>query len=302
MATLQQAVAAEQGLSSLEEAAASRADYAAAGKIKVASDKLAPQVAALQAATERVRRAAAARNYAEASRLEAERLSAETAVATQLKALQAEYGTALTPPGQGTSTVTPTGIPAVPAVPTAQAVPSNVPVVATAVVMSGPALDGNREPLMRNAPRGGPIINGMQAPADGVWTTEQYVGGATFCLGILISPLVVFCPCDTREVYVAPNGRRYPTRGNGLRNLLLCIYLISICVTVAWYIIVSVDMEETDDGGGGYTPCVVLYDDCSSSTCCDSYVCKYDNYNHQCEYNYNAISNASNAISNASAQ
>jgi len=293
MTTLQQAVAAEQGLSSLEEAAASRADYAAAGKIKDASDKLAPQVAVLQEATERVRQAAVARNYAEASTLERERLSAETAVATQLKALQAEYGTALMPPGQGTS---------IPAVPTAQVVPSNVPVVATAVVMPGRTLDGNREPLMRNAPRGGPIINGMQAPADGVWTTEQYVGGATFCLGILISPLVVFCPCDTREVYVAPNGRRYPTRGNGLRNLLLCIYLISICVTVAWYIIVSVDMEETDDGGGGYTPCVGLYDDCSSSTCCDSYVCKYDNYNYQCEYNYNAISNASNAISNASAQ
>jgi hypothetical protein len=49
------------------------------------------------------------------------------------------------------------------------------------------------------------------APPGGHYESEQYCGVVTILIGIFLFPCVCCCPCDSRQVYVAPDGRRFMT-------------------------------------------------------------------------------------------
>ncbi|CAE8618612.1 unnamed protein product [Polarella glacialis] len=47
------------------------------------------------------------------------------------------------------------------------------------------------------------------APPGGYWATEKYCGIITILIALCICPFVCCCPCDERDVYVDPGGRRW---------------------------------------------------------------------------------------------
>ena len=57
------------------------------------------------------------------------------------------------------------------------------------------------------------------APAGGHMVHEKYMGtvtmvaGGAVCLLTCCGCLVLLCPCDERDVYVAPNGQKYNLQG-----------------------------------------------------------------------------------------
>lgn len=58
------------------------------------------------------------------------------------------------------------------------------------------------------------------AAPGGVWRTEQYSGMVTMIIfivllfvGALFCWTPFCCPCDSRQVYVAPNGQKYTRSG-----------------------------------------------------------------------------------------
>lgn len=83
----------------------------------------------------------------------------------------------------------------VPAVPLAAAVP-----VAAGVPLSGPP----------------------GAPLGGVYTFEKHCGLITILIALFVFPCVCCCPCDTQEVYVAPDGTRWTRTGARLSDGKRC--------------------------------------------------------------------------------
>ena len=51
------------------------------------------------------------------------------------------------------------------------------------------------------------------APPGGVWMNDNYCGPVTICIAILICFPTCCCPCDTRTVYLAPNGQKFNEQG-----------------------------------------------------------------------------------------
>merc|ERR1719362_115759 len=47
------------------------------------------------------------------------------------------------------------------------------------------------------------------APPGGQWIPDQYCGILTILIAIFLVPCVCCCPCDTRQVYLAPTGTKY---------------------------------------------------------------------------------------------
>jgi hypothetical protein len=47
-------------------------------------------------------------------------------------------------------------------------------------------------------------------PPGGHMESEQFCGIFTWLVGCCLFPLVCCCPCDSRQVYVSPDGRRVP--------------------------------------------------------------------------------------------
>ena len=85
----------------------------------------------------------------------------------------------------------------VPAVPVAAAVP-----VAPGVPLSGPP----------------------GAPPGGVYTIEKHCGLITILIALFVFPCVCCCPCDTQEVYVAPDGTRWTRTGARLMDKRCCCF------------------------------------------------------------------------------
>ena len=52
------------------------------------------------------------------------------------------------------------------------------------------------------------------APPGGHYENEQFCGVITILIAIFLVPCVCCCPCDSRQVYVAPDGRRFQLPGN----------------------------------------------------------------------------------------
>ena len=249
------------GLRALERDAAAKRDYATAERVMNARDDLEAQSAALDNATRMVDELSAARRYAEASQAEQGRAQLEAEVEAAMKSIVLEWGrqlsaihastssTVVRSPPQLSQAMTVEPLPAVPV----PAVPVPAVPVQPQVVVMGSSLDGDavrphrhvithgagREPLLASvtvphqsmAPV---LVNGTQAPGGGTWTQEPYVGGVTFFLALFLSPFALCCPCDTRMVYIAPNGQRFPSRGNGLRDAVICIYVTSMVLCVVF--------------------------------------------------------------------
>lgn len=51
------------------------------------------------------------------------------------------------------------------------------------------------------------------APPGGQWVQESYIGIITIILAVFVAICALCCPCDTRMVYVAPNGVKYKANG-----------------------------------------------------------------------------------------
>ena len=83
----------------------------------------------------------------------------------------------------------------IPAVPVASAVP-----VAAGVPLSGPP----------------------GAPLGGVYTIESHCGVITILIAVFVFPCICCCPCDTQEVYVAPDGTRWLRTGARLPDGKRC--------------------------------------------------------------------------------
>ena len=47
----------------------------------------------------------------------------------------------------------------------------------------------------------------------GHWTTDKYCGVFSWILGVLCCWCVVCCPCDSRQVYNAPDGKKVLASG-----------------------------------------------------------------------------------------
>ena len=47
----------------------------------------------------------------------------------------------------------------------------------------------------------------------GHWTTDKYCGVFSWLLGVLCCWCVVCCPCDSRQVYNAPDGKKVLASG-----------------------------------------------------------------------------------------
>jgi len=270
-------------LSSLEAAAVSRSDYATAGRIKESRDRLRDLVAALGATKERVDAAAAVRNYQEAAETEQERINLEGSLQSEIKNIKAEFGSQLdaAQPSIAVATGTPVPQPIAQPMPVAQPIAQPMPVAQplqsanvnpsiTVSVRRGGALN---TPLISQE---GPVVQGIRAPPGGTWTTESYIGPTTFCMAFCLSPLAVVCPCDTRSVYIAPNGTHYRTVGNGWRNALIVFWCLSSIAIVFLVVTMqaAVANAESGGGGGGCTDPTYCSDD---SDCCSDTCYLYDN-------------------------
>jgi len=92
------------------------------------------------------------------------------------------------------------------------------PVVAQPVMAQPMATQPMAAVPIGGAPLGRPAPPG--APDGGAWSREMYTGNTTLLIVLL---LVLFfwpalcapfcCPCDQREVYIAPNGVKYVGSG-----------------------------------------------------------------------------------------
>ena len=78
-------------------------------------------------------------------------------------------------------------------------VPVAQPVSAAAVTPVAP--DGN----VRLPPAG--------CPPGGVFKNVEYVGPITFLMFFLCGPQSLCCPCDEKEMYIAPDGKHYSLNG-----------------------------------------------------------------------------------------
>ena len=60
-------------------------------------------------------------------------------------------------------------------------------------------------------------VGGVNAPPGvppgGYYKMEKYCGPVTWCIGCFVFACVCCCPCDDREVYIAPNGAKYTRNG-----------------------------------------------------------------------------------------
>ena len=62
------------------------------------------------------------------------------------------------------------------------------------------------------APQPGSGVPPGCAPG-GHWTTDKYCGVFSWILGVLCCWCVVCCPCDSRQVYNAPDGKKVLASG-----------------------------------------------------------------------------------------
>ena len=67
-----------------------------------------------------------------------------------------------------------------------------------------------RQPLL--APSNG-INVPAGAPPGGQYKIEKYMGPLSWCICCFACCCIICCPCDEREIYVAPNGRKYTRNG-----------------------------------------------------------------------------------------
>jgi len=263
---------------------ATRGDYAQAGKLKDIRTELGAKDQALQAAAEKVQSLAAARMYSEAAIEEQVRADLEAEISAHMKSVRAEFGHQLDMlPPELPSHQSSQGGWATRNVQTVRAEPVLAePVQAEPVRVGRPVPTGDslHAPLMRNAGyrEQSPVFNGYAAPPGGIWSTEQYIGPTTFCLGFCITPLVVCCPCDTRRVYVAPNGQRYSHEGNGWRTALIIIYVFAFIASLILGIVIV-----SNGGVFPWTPCVGDGEYCQDSTeCCGAMMCNFND--NECYY------------------
>ena len=73
------------------------------------------------------------------------------------------------------------------------------------VVVVAQPMGGYGAAAMGQAPYG--------APPGGTWVREPYCGPITLLIGICFFLPSCFCPCDQRNVYIAPNGYKYNEHG-----------------------------------------------------------------------------------------
>ena len=52
------------------------------------------------------------------------------------------------------------------------------------------------------------------APPGGHWMEDSYCGTGSIVVGICLFPCICFCPFDKRQVYVAPDGRKFDSNGH----------------------------------------------------------------------------------------
>lgn len=218
-------------LERLEQEAVSRRAYDEASAISSTIDELRSMRAAQHELTERMNSHAAVRDYAAASAVQEELQQLEQGIGRLTNTIQAQYGEliAALPPQHAV----PMGKPASSAPPMVMGRPMVNPVANPAIVIH-PQPTAVREPLLAgNARDLQPIIvNGRSAPPGGIWSEESYTGLSTFCVGFLCTPLIMACPLDTRRVYIAPGGHRFPEVGNGYRNALVFLWLLSLILFV----------------------------------------------------------------------
>ena len=80
-------------------------------------------------------------------------------------------------------------------------------------------------------------------------------------------------------MYIAQNGARFPECGNGYRNALVFLWLLSVIAIVIRFVILTQASGGDGGGGGGICECCPYYD-------CPDDNCIYDNglYYRCCSY------------------
>ena len=68
-----------------------------------------------------------------------------------------------------------------------------------------------RQPLL--APPNNGVNVPAGAPPGGQYKIEKYMGPLSWCICCFACCCVICCPCDEREIYLAPNGRKYTRNG-----------------------------------------------------------------------------------------
>uniref|UniRef100_A0A7S3AHK5 Uncharacterized protein n=1 Tax=Haptolina ericina TaxID=156174 RepID=A0A7S3AHK5_9EUKA len=270
----------EDQLERLEAVFSQRQDYKGAQRLVETSSALRAKRAAATQAKERTDTHAQAREYDLAARAQVEESALAAELAAQEEEAMTQYGAALR---SLPSSVAVEPIPAVatlhvPNYSTSTPVTQGVVVSNVQPVVMGSRQRDNRQPLLAN----GPIVNGVQAPPGGIWTEEQYTGPCTFCFGFWISPLAMICPCDTRRVYVSPNGVRFPEVGNGWRNALIILWLINVVL----FFILVINRASSSSSDGGVNICDDTYGgdhiECSNGLECCLKQFAYDNSGWEC--------------------
>jgi len=75
--------------------------------------------------------------------------------------------------------------------------------------------------LLAPAEGSDPIASGDTppgAPPGGKWMEASYVGPLTTCIYCFLCWCIVFCPVDKKQVYEAPNGKKYNPSGKEFQN------------------------------------------------------------------------------------
>ena len=80
-------------------------------------------------------------------------------------------------------------------------------------MMGQPRESGVHTLPMGQAPDANNIKPPPGAPPGGRYTLEKHCGLITWLVGIFLFPFVCCCPCDTREMYVAPDNSRWTMHG-----------------------------------------------------------------------------------------
>ena len=209
-------------LRALEEHAARGRDFALAGSAVATQERLAKALADINVIEENERSAVSNKDYSAAAQLKEEGDNAKASLAADIKAAKAEFAAQIS------------------AIPVAQpAAPQQALTPVVAVPVGLPAGNQMRERLLDNDMQN-PVAYQQQhaplqpavapttlhlvragidshvppgAPPGGHWIMDKYCGVVTTLLAIFVCCCVCCCPCDEREVYVSPDGRKFSRNG-----------------------------------------------------------------------------------------
>jgi len=179
-----------------EANAAAGADYALAGRLKAARDRVAQLKEKIELKANEEKAAVSRGDYEAAAAAKTEGKTAEGDL--QAAIVAKEFGDIL----QATSVPAHGSIQPVPAYPTVVAYPADA--AASNNLMHHSLLPPGRSNEV-SVPAG--------APSGGRYIMEKYCGPVTWCIFCFCCCCAVCCPCDDREVYVAPDGRKFTRLG-----------------------------------------------------------------------------------------